>query len=275
VPIILIGSYGHALFIPPDRRTASRAQALRPGNNWSFLMLNRTPSRAYAPLPLNQILLGDCCEVLQGLPPESVDFCLTDPPYMVNYVDRSGRSIRNDNCEEWIKPAFEGIFRALKDQSFCVSFYGNTKTDVFFDAWKSAGFRVIEHFVFPKRYTSSSRYVRRQNECAYLLGKGNVQPPKNVIGDVIDWTYSGNKWHPTQKPTQCLTPLIESFCPLGGVVLDPFGGSASTGIAARSVCRNFVGIEIDPEYHMRASARLAGHARAMGGAFGVEVANHD
>jgi adenine-specific DNA-methyltransferase len=47
------------------------------------------------------------------------------------------------------------------------------------------------------RYTSASRYVRYQHECAHLLAKGFPDEPRDTIGDVIDWTYSGNKLHPT------------------------------------------------------------------------------
>lgn len=78
-----------------------------------------------------------------------------------------------------------------------------------------------------------------------------------VFGDVIDWTYSGNKLHPTQKPLSVLLPLIETFCPKGGTVLDPFSGSGSSLLAARSLGRSFLGIELDPKYHAIASARLS------------------
>ena len=44
---------------------------------------------------LNSVLLGDCIGLMRGLPAESVDFILTDPPYLVNYRDRSGRRVAN------------------------------------------------------------------------------------------------------------------------------------------------------------------------------------
>lgn len=208
----------------------------------------------------NRILLGDCCEVLKTIPAASVDFILTDPPYLVNYVDRSGRSIRNDVQADWLAPAFRELYRTLKADSLCVSFYGWSKTDLFYAAWKAAGFRIVGHITFPKRYASTSRLMRYSHENAYLLAKGNPQPPEHPIGDVIDWQYSGNKLHPTQKPISVLTPLIESFCPRGGTVLDPFAGSGSTLVAARSVGRHFIGIELDPQFHRVASARLSGYS---------------
>jgi site-specific DNA-methyltransferase (adenine-specific) len=211
----------------------------------------------------NRIFLGDCIEVLKTVPTNHVDFVLTDPPYLVGYKDRTGRSIKNDIESDWLKPAFREVFRVLKPDSLCVSFYGWTKTDLFFDAWKTAGFRIVGHITFPKRYSSSTRLMRYSHENAYLLAKGNPQAPAYPIGDVIDWTYSGNKLHPTQKPLSVLTPLIETFCPRGGIVLDPFAGSGSTLIAARSLGRRYLGVELDPQYHDLASKRMQAYTHRI------------
>ena len=205
---------------------------------------------------INRILRGDCCKVLQAVPPQCVDFVLTDPPYLVGYQDREGRSIRNDVASDWLKPAFAQIHRVLKPDSLCVSFYGWSKTDLFYAAWKEAGFRIVGHITFPKRYSSTTRLMRYSHENAYLLAKGNPPIPEHPIGDVVDWTYSGNKLHPTQKPVSVLTPLIESFCPRGGIVLDPFAGSGSTLIAARTSGRRYMGVELDPQFHEVASQRM-------------------
>jgi adenine-specific DNA-methyltransferase len=211
----------------------------------------------------NRIFLGDCIEVLKTVPTNHVDFVLTDPPYLVGYKDRTGRSIKNDVESDWLKPAFREVFRVLKPDSLCVSFYGWTKTDLFFDAWKTAGFRIVGHITFPKRYSSSTRLMRYSHENAYLLAKGSPQAPAYPIGDVIDWTYSGNKLHPTQKPLSVLTPLIETFCPRGGIVLDPFAGSGSTLIAARSLGRRYLGVELDPQYHDLASKRMQAYTHRI------------
>ncbi len=212
----------------------------------------------------NRILLGDCIEVLQTVPANHVDFVLTDPPYLVGYKDREGRSIKNDIESDWLKPAFRQVFRVLKPDSLCVSFYGWNKTDLFFDAWKSAGFRIVGHITFPKRYSSTTRLMRYSHEGAYLLAKGSPKPPTYPIGDVIDWTYSGNKLHPTQKPIQVLTPLIETFCPRGGLVLDPFAGSGSTLVAARSIGRRYLGVELYPQFHEVATKRIQGYTKRLG-----------
>ncbi|MGA2337538.1 MAG: DNA methyltransferase [Terriglobales bacterium] len=206
---------------------------------------------------INTVMLGDCVRLMAGLPQESVDFILTDPPYLVNYRDRSGRCVRNDDNDRWLQPAFAEMYRVLKDESFCISFYGWNKTDLFMAAWRAAGLRIVGHIVFRKAYASSVRFMRYQHEQAYLLAKGDVASPADPLSDVMEFPYSRNRLHPTQKPVQALKPLIRAFCKPDGIVLDPFCGSGSTLVAARSVGRRFIGIDLDGEHFLTASSRVA------------------
>lgn len=206
--------------------------------------------------PLNTIVNGDCLNVLPQLAANSVDFVLTDPPYITRYKSRDGRTVPNDDNDAWLKPAFAEMFRVLKRDRFCVSFYGWPHADRFLQAYRAAGFHVVGHFVFPKRYTSATKFLRYQHECAYLLAKGHPDQPAETIGDVIQWTYTGNKLHPTQKPMSILLPMIETFSTPGGVVLDPFSGSGSSLLAAKTLGRSYFGIELDAGYHAIASKRL-------------------
>jgi DNA modification methylase len=106
----------------------------------------------------NQILHGDCIETMQQIPANSVDFILTDPPYLVNYRDRSGRQIPNDANGDWLKPAMREAYRLLKPNRVAVMFYGWTRVDEFFAAWRCAGFQPVGHLVFQKTYSSKSRF---------------------------------------------------------------------------------------------------------------------
>jgi site-specific DNA-methyltransferase (adenine-specific) len=94
--------------------------------------------------------------ILPALQPGSINFILTDPPYLVSYKSRDGRTISNDNNDRWLKPAFAQMYRVLERDAFCVSFYGWPKADKFLQAYRAAGFRVVGHFTFPKRYTSTT-----------------------------------------------------------------------------------------------------------------------
>jgi site-specific DNA-methyltransferase (adenine-specific) len=195
---------------------------------------------------------------MADLDPASVDFVLTDPPYIVDYRGRDGRTVTNDNNARWLRPAFSQIYRVLKPASFCVSFYAWNRVHLFMSAWREAGFRAVGHIVFRKRYASSVRFLRYEHESAYLLAKGDVTPPAAPIPDVLDFRYTGNKLHPTQKPIDALKPLVSAFCQPGGVVLDPFAGSGSTLAAAKQLGRRYIGFEVDANHHRTATARLDG-----------------
>jgi adenine-specific DNA-methyltransferase len=205
---------------------------------------------------VNTIMHGDCIEVMRQIPANSIDFILSDPPYLVNYRDRDGRSIRNDANSSWLKPAMKEAYRVLKHDRLAVMFYGWSAVDRFFAAWREAGFYPVGHIVFRKNYASKSRLVRYHHEQAYLLAKGRPPLPKHPIADVLDVDYSGNKLHPTQKPLSALVPLIRSFSLPGDVLLDPFAGSGSTCAAAALTNRKYIGIELDKKYHIEAVARL-------------------
>lgn len=211
---------------------------------------------------IDSILHGDCIEVMRQMPVNSVDFILSDPPYLVNYRDRTGRSIQNDNNDGWLKPAMKEAYRVLKQDRMAVMFYGWSKVDAFFAAWKDAGFHPVGHIVFRKDYASKRRLVQYQHEQAYLLAKGKPPLPENPIADVINIDYSGNKLHPTQKPISALVPLIRSFSLPGEVILDPFTGSGSTCAAALLTGRRYIGIEMDEMYFTQARQRMERvHAR--------------
>jgi len=204
----------------------------------------------------NTITHGDCIEVMRQMPANSVDFVLTDPPYLVNYRDRSGRSIQNDVNADWLKPAMKEAYRVLKQDRVAIVFYGWTKIDLFFDAWKEAGFQPVGHIVFRKSYASKSSFFRYQHEQAFLLAKGRPPLPKQPLADVMDMPYSGNKLHPTQKPVPVLASLIRSFSLPGETVLDAFAGSGSTCAAAALTGRKYIGIELSEAYFREASDRM-------------------
>jgi adenine-specific DNA-methyltransferase len=205
----------------------------------------------------NTIIHADCIKALPMLPDRSVGFILTDAPYITNYQSRDGRRVPGDDNDTWLKPAFAQMYRVLANDSFCVSFYGWPKADRFMQAYRAAGFRVVGHLMFPKGYASRTRFLRYQHESAYLLAKGNPRQPEKPIADVIEWKYTGNKLHPTQKPLSALLPLVQTFSKPEGTVLDPFAGSGSTLLAAKMLGRSYIGIELDATYHRIARNRLA------------------
>src|SRR5262249_43794708 len=83
---------------------------------------------------LDRVVHGDSRKALLRLPDQCVDFVLTDPPYVVHYRSRDGRSIVNDDRTDWIEPIFWEIYRVLKRNRFCVCFYGWNRVDMFMSA---------------------------------------------------------------------------------------------------------------------------------------------
>ena len=202
------------------------------------------------------IVQGDCITVMRGMAAASVDMILTDPPYLVSYRDRSGRTLANDNNPAFVKPALAEMGRVLTQDGVCVLFCGWAALHHFAPAWTGAGFTVKGQLVFVKPYASSARTVACRHESAFVLSKGAPRRIGRALPDVLPWHYSGNRLHPTEKAVNTLLPLIRAFCPEGGMVLDPFCGSGSTVAAALACGRRGVGIDIDPQHVKTASARM-------------------
>jgi site-specific DNA-methyltransferase (adenine-specific) len=153
-------------------------------------------------------------------------------------------------------PAFTQMYRVLKYERFLLCFYGGNKVDRFFAAWRAAGFYPVGHLVWVKDYHSNERYVRYSHESAYLLAKGNPSKPSIALSDVLEWKYTGDELHPTQKPVMALLPVILAFSHVGDLILDPFAGSGSTAVASQELGRRYIGIELDPAYAQKAQERV-------------------
>ena len=206
---------------------------------------------------LNRMIHGDCIEVMRTMPDASVDLIITDPPYLVNYRSRDGRTIAGDGNGSWLRPAFVEMHRVLRPHSFCISFYGWNKVDRFMAAWRAIGFTPVGHFTCPKAYSSSVGFTQGRHESAFLLAKGRPAKPSQPPRDVLPWHYTGNGLHPTQKPVSALKPLIEAYSAAGAIILDPFAGSGTTAVAASQAGRGYIAIEKDMAYYQKAQERLA------------------
>lgn len=205
-----------------------------------------------------RIVQGDCVQLMKRLPEACIDLVVTDPPYLVNYRSRDGRTIPNDRAADWLRPAFAEIYRVMKPNTFCVCFYGWNRVDLFMDAWKRAGLTPAGHIVWQKQYASNTSFLAACHEQAYLLVKGHPFVPRsNAMRDVLPWQYSGNYLHPTQKPEIAIEPLVRALSRPGQVVLDPFAGSGTTAVVARKLGRRYLAFELDPEYFKIAQERLA------------------
>src|SRR5262249_48170181 len=89
---------------------------------------------------------GDCRGILPELESESFDLVLTDPPYLVCHTGRWDKKLdpmQGDSDPSWIQPVFTELWRVLKRDSLCLSFYGWPHADLFLATWKEIGFRPV------------------------------------------------------------------------------------------------------------------------------------
>jgi adenine-specific DNA-methyltransferase len=192
---------------------------------------------------INRVIHADCITALAEIPNESIDFVVTDPPYLVNYRPRDGRKCLNDGNSDWLRPAFGELYRILKSDSFLATFYGWPAIDRFMQVWKASGFRPVSHLTWTKSHCSREGYTKSFHEVGFLLAKGSPPRPPEPLPDVLPWEYTGNKHHTNEKPVIAIRPLIETYSTPGDIVLDPFAGSGTTGLAAKICGRRFILIE--------------------------------
>ena len=205
---------------------------------------------------------GDCREILPELQAESFDMVLTDPPYLVSYSGRWGSDwgvIEGDSDQSWVLPVYRELWRTLKPDALCATFYGWPSADVFFDAWSLVGFRPVSVLVLIKGRWGLGYFTRAQHEQAYLLAKGSPKKPQVAISDVLVWDDISQQVHPNQKPLGVISRLISTYSIEDASILDPFCGSGTTLVAARNLARRVVGIEIEERYCELAARRLSQH----------------
>ncbi len=125
--------------------------------------------------------------------------------------------------------------------------------------WDSKAWDKHQGFLIVPKPDTKERDYGLKGEKRIPTSKLNLSGGKNPVR--LDGVISKPRRnvHPTVKPIKLMAYLIELGCPSDGVILDPFVGSGTTCIAAKQLTRKFIGIEINPEYHALAVARVAAH----------------
>lgn len=109
-------------------------------------------------------------------------------------------------------------------------------------------------YVSKRGHTSSAAHYTTKTRVATVNTTGD-RHPKSYQEFAHD-NMTGKSWHPTQKPVALMRWLVLTYSRQRDVVLDPFMGSGSTGVACLETSRGFVGIERDPEYFAIAQKRM-------------------
>lgn len=190
-----------------------------------------------------------------------VNLVCTDPPYLVNLENASGK-IKNDDLDdekgyEFLKSAFERFRDAMAKDASIYVFYATSKARVFHDAYEDAGFKVGAGLVWKK-----DRLVLTRTDWKYIHepiiwgwrkdGKHiwyGDQKQKTVFEfDRIKNSKDDGCGHPSSKPVPLIAYLISQCTQSNGIVLDGFLGSASTLIACEQLNRICYGVELEPKF---------------------------
>lgn len=188
------------------------------------------------------------------------DFILTDPPYNVDYEGKTvdALKIENDNMSEtefynFLLDAFRNMFEKIKYGGSIYVFHADTEGLNFRNAFKSVGFKLAQCLVWVKNTFVMGRqdYQWRHEPILYgwKEGAGHYFIDDRKQSTVLEFDKpTRNAEHPTMKPIDLLVYLIKNSSKENDLILDLFGGSGSTLIAAEQVKRCCYTMELDPKY---------------------------
>ena len=215
-----------------------------------------------------KLYLGDCLEVMRGMPDKSVDAVITDPPYGIGFKYNSGREA-NDNPDDywnWLNPIISECTRILRPGGLLAVWQAQAYLRY---AWEWFGEDIhiycsAKNFVQLRKIPINFGYepvIMR-----YKPGDEILRPKKprrnldffvaNSAATVSDPTRL-ERQHPCPRQLDAGLEIVDNFSLPNGIVLDPFMGSGTTGVACVQTGRNFIGVEIDPTYFAIAEKRIA------------------
>ena len=232
---------------------------------------------------LNQIIRGDCLEVMKDIPDKSIDMILCDLPY--------GTTACKWDTIIPFEPLWEQYERVIKDNGAIVLTASQQFTFMMAHScfhlfrynmiWKKSKVTLFQHcnkrplrnyedvlVFYKKQPTYNPQGLKELNKKVKRKSAGKTFGDNwkseneytrrftNYPTDVIDIPNEGNTIHPTQKPVALFEYLIRTYTNEGEVVLDNCIGSGTTAIACLNTGRSFIGIEKDEHYHQVATKRV-------------------
>jgi DNA modification methylase len=246
-------------------------------------------------LPINQIIPGNCIEILKSLPENSVDLVFADPPYNLqlqndlyrpdlskvdavkNKWDKFNSFAEYDSfTREWLS----ATRRVLKETGtiWVIGSYHNIYRVG--AIMQDLGFWILNDIIWLKtnpmpnfrgvRFTNAHEtiiWAQKKKGAKYIFNHHSMKALNDDLQMRSDWVLplatgkeriksNGTKAHPTQKPESLLYRVLMSSSNIGDVILDPFFGSGTTGAVAKKLGRNFIGIERDKKYIKVAQKRI-------------------
>jgi DNA modification methylase len=229
-----------------------------------------------ATITLDEVVAGDCLDVMRGLPGACIDLVYLDPPFNTGRRLGGSGATFDDRWETveaylaFMEPRVREAHRLLLSSGSILlhcdwrtSHHLRLLLDTIFGAD-----HFVNHLIW--RYGlggSSSRRFARKHDDILFYGRTRAYhftPPRvpatsqRMLGltkkatDVLDVPAINNMAHersgyPAQKPLALLRILVEACAPPGGIVLDPFCGSGTTAVAAATLDRRFIAVDRNPD----------------------------
>jgi site-specific DNA-methyltransferase (adenine-specific) len=191
------------------------------------------------------LIEGDARDLLAGLPDESVDLIVTDPPYEFDRGATYFREFFQTLADTAWKPILGELYRVLAADAHCYVLCDRRTQPIFDAAAQEAGFRVQRPLIWDKGSIGLGGGTwRPQHELICFHKKGNRAGNSRSVPDVLHAPRVA-RGYPTEKPVALLATLVEQSSDLGELVLDPFCGSGNTGKAARQLCRRALLCDVD------------------------------
>lgn len=216
------------------------------------------------------LIQGDALDVLPTI--TGADLCVTDAPYLLTsggmteggLHERFGGGGVYDNSGHFFEgdcPAWEDftplIFAALRENAH---YYSMADSKNQFEMQRTAlasGFRFHNLLYWDKGTCTPNRWYMKNAEYVGFFFKGKAFAINDCSSKQgIYVRHQDETAHPTEKPVHLMRHYIENSSQRGEVVLDPFAGTGTTGVAAIKAGRRFIGIERDPQWFDIARARL-------------------
>lgn len=211
----------------------------------------------------HRLMCGDSAQkedVMRLMNNQDADMLLTDPPYNVDYVGKTSEAlkIKNDNMSdnqfnEFLKKVFENMYSVTKEGASIYVFHADTEGLNFRKAFKDAGYKLAECLIWKKDCFVMGRqdYQWQHEPILYGWKEGAAH---HFINDRTQSTIlefdrpRQSSLHPTMKPIDLVARLLKNSSKENDKILDLFGGSGSTIIAAEQLNRNCYTMELDPKY---------------------------
>lgn len=236
---------------------------------------------------INKIICGDVLEVMRYIPDDSVDLVITSPPY--NIKNSTGNGLKDGRGGKW---ANAGLQKGYSDYDDCMPHNEYVKWQrscltkmlrvipedgaIFYNhKWRVqagllqdrqdivSGFPVRQIIIWKRKggLNFNPGYFLPVYEVIYLIAKPKFKliPKANAYGDIWEFTQEMKNEHPAAFPVDLINRIVSSTS--AKVILDPFMGSGTTAISAINNDRNYIGIDISPEYCEMTEKRIYNYQR--------------